>query len=123
MYPEQERSHPRRDGEGTRVRTDSFVASDTVISQILGESPFPVVIEVLHVEPDDVQASLDTFRRSPDQDLSFTDASSVHLCESRGIDAVSSFDGDSDGLVARTEPGRSTGPALVLTIRRYRPEH
>jgi len=89
----------------TRVRTGSFEASDTVARRILGEDPFPTVFEVIHVEPDDVQASLETFRRYADQDLSFTDASSVHLCESRGIDAVSSFDDDFDGLVERIEPG------------------
>jgi hypothetical protein len=90
----------------TRGRTSSFDAADTVAGRILGEDPFPTVFEVLHVEPDDVQASLDTFRRHADQDLSFTDASSVHLCESRGIDAVLSFDDDFDGLVERIEPGR-----------------
>jgi hypothetical protein len=90
----------------TRVRTSSFDAAETVASRILGDDPFPKVFDMIHVEPDDVQASLETFRRYADQDLSFTDASSVHLCESRGIDAVLSFDDDFDGLVERIEPGR-----------------
>jgi len=88
----------------TRVRTGSFEAADTVASRILGEDPFPNVFETLHVEPDEVQASLDAFRRYEDHDLSFTDATVIALCESRGIDAVLSFDDDFDGLADRVEP-------------------
>jgi hypothetical protein len=47
---------------------------------------------------------LDAFRRYNDQELSFTDAVTVALCERRGIDAVLSFDDDFDGLVERVEP-------------------
>ncbi|WP_336360338.1 type II toxin-antitoxin system VapC family toxin [Haladaptatus sp. ZSTT2] len=89
----------------TRVRTGSFDAADTVARRILGEDPFPSVFDMLHVEPDDVQASLETFRRYDDHDLSFTDATILAQCESRGIDAVLSFDTDFDGLVERIEPG------------------
>lgn len=89
----------------TRMRTGSFEAADTVARRILGEDPFPHVFETIHVEPDTVQASLVTFRRYDDQDLSFTDATIIRLCESRGIDAVLSFDEDFDGLVDRLEPG------------------
>ncbi len=88
----------------TRVRTGSFDAADTVASRILGENPFPNVFETIHVEPDDVRASLETLRRYDDHELSFTDASSIHLCDSRGIDVVLSFDDDFDGLVERVEP-------------------
>jgi hypothetical protein len=90
----------------TRVRTSSFDAADTVASRILGEDPFPNVFETIHVEPDDVRASLEMFRRYDDQNLSLTDASTIHLCESHDIDAVLSFDDDFDGLVTRIEPGR-----------------
>jgi predicted nucleic acid-binding protein len=89
----------------TRARTGSFEAADTVSGRILGDDPFPHVFEMIHVEPDDVRASLETFRRYDDHDLSFTDATIVTLCESRGIDAVLSFDTDFDGLVDRIEPG------------------
>jgi predicted nucleic acid-binding protein len=88
----------------TRVRTGSFEAADTVGSRILGEDRFPDVFEVLRVEPDDYEAALETFRRYDDHDLSFTDAMTVHLGESRGIDAVLSFDSDFDGVVDRREP-------------------
>lgn len=89
----------------TRARTGSFEAADTVAGRILGEEQFPPVFEMIHVEPDDVRMSLKTFRRYDDHDLSFTDATIVTMCESRGIDAVLSFDTDFDGLVDRIKPG------------------
>lgn len=89
----------------TRVRTGSFDAADAVASRILGEEPYPDVFETLTVEPDDVRSSLRTFRRYDDHDLSFTDATTLWLCESRGIDAVLSFDDDFDGLVERLGSG------------------
>lgn len=52
-----------------------------------------------------VAAFDETFRRYHDQDLSFTDATIIRLCESRGIDSVLSFDEDFDGRVDRLEPG------------------
>jgi len=90
----------------TQVRTNSFAAADTVASRILGEGTFPNVFEMIHMNPDDVQSALETFRRYEDQSLSFTDAASVYLCESRDLDAVLSFDDDFDGVVERIEPGR-----------------
>ena len=90
----------------TRVRTGSFDAADTVAGRILGEDPFPDVFETINVGPDDVQEALETFRRYDDHDLSFTDATILRLCDSRGIDAVLSFDDDFDGLVDRVEPGQ-----------------
>ncbi|KZN23341.1 twitching motility protein PilT [Haladaptatus sp. R4] len=90
----------------TRVRTGSFEAANTVARRILGEDSFPNVLELLHVEPDEVTAALETFRRYEDQNLSFTDASIIHLCESRGIDAVLSFDDDFDGLIERVVSSR-----------------
>jgi predicted nucleic acid-binding protein len=89
----------------TRARTGSFEAANTVADRILGEEPFPRVFELLHVHPDDVHSSLEAFRRYDDHDLSFTDASILAVCESRGIDAVLSFDTDFDGLIDRIEPG------------------
>ena len=89
----------------TRARTDSFEAANTVANRILGEESFPRVFELIHVEPDDVQATVETFRRYDDHDLSFTDASVIALCVSRGIDAVLSFDTDFDVLIDRIEPG------------------
>jgi predicted nucleic acid-binding protein len=44
------------------------------------------------------------FERYDDQQLSFTDASTIALCERHAIDAVVSFDDDFDGVVDRIEP-------------------
>lgn len=90
----------------TRARTESFEAADTIANRILGNEPFPKLFEIIHVAPDDVRASVETFRRYSDHNLSFTDATIVELCESRGIDAVLSFDTDFDGLVSRIKPGQ-----------------
>lgn len=89
----------------TRVRTGFLDAADTLASRILGEDPFPHVFETINVGPDEVRASLETFRRFDDHDLSVTDATIIHSCQSRGIDAVLSFDTDFDGLVERIDPG------------------
>ena len=89
----------------TRARTGSFEAADTVANRILGEEPFPRAFELIHVEPDDVRASLEAFRRYADHDLSFTDATIITTCQSRDIDAVLSFDTEFDGLVDRIDPG------------------
>lgn len=88
----------------TRARTNSHGSADTVTQRLLGEESFPAVFELLNVEPDDVRGTLETFRRYDDHDLSFTDASIIHHCEVRGIEAVLSFDSDFDGLIERIEP-------------------
>lgn len=88
----------------TRVRTDSFEAADTVARRILGEGSFPRVFDIVQVDLDGVRDALETFRRFDDHDLSFTDATTVALCEARDIDAVLSFDSDFDGIVERVEP-------------------
>lgn len=85
----------------TRARTDSFEAADTVARRILGEDEFPNVVRVLNVGPDDVRDAVETFRTYRDHGISFTDAATVAVCESRGLDAVASFDDDFDGLVER----------------------
>ncbi|MWG34574.1 type II toxin-antitoxin system VapC family toxin [Halomarina oriensis] len=89
----------------TRSRTGSHDAADIVARRILGEESFPRVFDVLNVGPDVVRGALETFRRYDDHDLSFTDATIVRQCETRGIDTVLSFDSDFDGLVTRTVPG------------------
>jgi len=87
----------------TRKRTGSFDAAETIADRILGNDPFPSVVELVHTGPNDVSSALETFRQYDDQPLSFTDAMTVALCESRGIDVVYSFDDDFDGVVERVE--------------------
>ncbi|MFB6220954.1 MAG: type II toxin-antitoxin system VapC family toxin [Halolamina sp.] len=86
----------------TRTRTGSFEAANTVAKRMLGEGRFPDVFEFLGTG--EVSDGLETFRRYDDQSLSFTDATTVSLCERHGIDAVLSFDSDFDGLIERVVP-------------------
>ena len=89
----------------TRSRTESFRAANAVAERMLGEGTYPAKLDLLNVGHRAVHESLETFRRYADHDLSFTDATTVTLCERRGIDAVLSFDSDFDGLVKRITPG------------------
>jgi predicted nucleic acid-binding protein len=88
----------------TRTRTDSFEAASTIAQRIRGQNGYPPIIELCYTGPEDLTGALEMFRRYQDHDLSFTDAMIVHCCESRGFDAVCSFDSDFDGLVDRIEP-------------------
>lgn len=88
----------------TKQRTDSFDAATTIANRILGNNSYSDVIEMLFVEPDELTASLSTFRTYSDHDLSFTDATTIQLCEQHGIDAVLSFDSDFDGILNRVPP-------------------
>jgi hypothetical protein len=78
----------------TRARIESFEAAKTVANRILGENPFPRVFELLYIHPDDVHASLETFRQYDDHDLSFTDAS---ITMRRSHDATVMAAGDGTG--------------------------
>lgn len=49
--------------------------------------------------------AIEIFEQYDDQELSFTDATSVALCRRHDIDGVLSFDDDFDGLVERISPG------------------
>ena len=91
----------------TRARTGSFEAAHAISKRIRGVDPYPPVIELCYTGPDDMTAALEVYRRYSDHDLSFTDAMSIALCESRDFDAVCSFDSDFDGLINRVAPGRS----------------
>ena len=74
-----------------------------IADRILGNDPYPDVVELIHTGPDDVAGALATFRQYHDHSLSFTDAMIIDVCERRGIETVLSFDGDFDGIVERVE--------------------
>lgn len=88
-----------------RVRTGSFAAADTLARRVLGEGEFPAVFDFVYLDPGEVRDALSVFRRYDDQELSFTDASSIAACRSRDVDAILSFDADFDGVFDRIEPG------------------
>jgi predicted nucleic acid-binding protein len=88
----------------TRRQMGTFDDASTIADRILGTGEYTSFIECLYVDSDDLSAGLDTFRRYHDQELSFTDAVTITLCEQHDIDAVLSFDDDFDGLIERIEP-------------------
>ncbi|SMO84996.1 hypothetical protein SAMN06264867_111102 [Halorubrum cibi] len=63
-----------------------------------------MVFEMLRVSNASFADSVDVFERYDDQELSFTDATTVGLCDRHDIDAVLSFDDDFDGVVNRIDP-------------------
>ena len=85
----------------TRRRTRSVESATTIGRRILGAEPFPSVFELVTLDADDVETGWRTFQRFSDHDPSFTDAVSISLCDSRGIDSIMSFDSDFDGLLER----------------------
>ena len=66
--------------------------------------PYPSVYELLRVSNTGFADSVDIFERYDDQELSFTDATTVALCDRYDIESVLSFDDDFDGLVDRIDP-------------------
>jgi predicted nucleic acid-binding protein len=88
----------------TRKRTGSFSAAKRVGRRLRGVDPYPSVYELLRVSNTGFADSVDIFERYDDQELSFTDATTVALCDRYDIESVLSFDDDFDGLVDRIDP-------------------
>lgn len=92
----------------TRNRSGSFSAAHELANRIRGVDPFPRVYELLHVSAAVFADANEVFERYEDQDLSFTDATTIALLERQDIDAVMTFDDDFDGLVSRIDPADGT---------------
>ena len=88
----------------TRKRTGSFTAAKRLSDRLRGQDEYPRVYELLHVSAAVFTDAIGAFERYDDQELSFTDATSVALIDRHGIDGILSFDDDFDGLVRRFEP-------------------
>jgi predicted nucleic acid-binding protein len=84
----------------TRYRMDSVEEAKTVSDRILETGLFSMA----WVREDVFKDALVVFEEYSDQSLSFTDATTVAVAESRGIDYVLSFDDDFDGVVERVDP-------------------
>lgn len=84
----------------TRYRMDSVEEAKTVSDRILETGLFSMA----WVRGDVFKDAVVVFEEYSDQSLSFTDATTVAVAESRGIDYVLSFDDDFDGVVERLEP-------------------
>jgi len=81
----------------TGKRTGSFSAAKRVGRRLRGADPYPSVYEMLRVSNAGFADSVDVFERYDDQGLSFTDATTVALCDRHDIEAVLSFDDDLTG--------------------------
>jgi len=87
----------------TYRRTGRVSDAMEVGRRIRGEG-YPDAIELLYSSPQLFEKAVDVFEQYDDHGLSFTDATTVALCERHGIDGVLSFDDDFDGLVKRIDP-------------------
>ena len=87
-----------------RTRTGSFDVATELSDRLLGRKEFPQAFELLRVSAGPFSDAIDVFERYDDQELSFTDATTVALAEQHGIDHVLSFDDDFDGIVPRLDP-------------------
>jgi len=88
----------------TLKRSGRFEAARAVGDRIQGAGEFVDAVSLVHVTPALFDTAVDAFERYDDQQLSFTDATTVALVEDRDIDAVLSFDDDFDGIVERIDP-------------------
>lgn len=88
----------------TLTRSGSFPAAKRIGERLRGVGPYPKTYELLRVSSVVFSDAIDVFEQYDDQGLSFTDATTVALCERHGIDGVLSFDDDFDGLVDRIDP-------------------
>ena len=87
-----------------RRRTGRFEDAKTVGDRICGVDSFPRTFDLLFVTETVFDRARQVFERYDDQQLSFTDASTIALVERFDIDAVLSFDDDFDGIVQRIDP-------------------
>jgi predicted nucleic acid-binding protein len=74
---------------GKRLRSSDGDWGDAIRLRFITNAVFDDAVEI--------------FEQYDDHGLSFTDATTVALCERHGIDAVLSFDADFDGLVDRLD--------------------
>jgi predicted nucleic acid-binding protein len=88
----------------TRTRTGSFAAANRLSERLRGTNGYPHVFNMHHVSPAVFADAVTVFERFDDQDLSFTDATTVALLERHAIDGVLSFDADFDGVIRRIDP-------------------
>lgn len=88
----------------TQRRTGESSTARLLADRILGNEPFPDVIELEFIESTVFESGIDIFETYADHSLSFTDAVSVAHCRARSIDCIASFDDDFDGVYDRFDP-------------------
>ena len=88
----------------TLVRGNSSHAAKELGKRLRGADPYSSAYEILRVSSSVFNDAIELFERYHDQELSFTDATSVTLCNRHDIDGILSFDDDFDGVVSRIDP-------------------
>lgn len=88
----------------TRSRAATFGPVGELINKLRGRDPYPSVYELLFVSRDGFADAFAALESYTDHSLSFTDATTVVLCDAHEIDQVLSYDDDFDGLVPRLDP-------------------
>lgn len=82
----------------------SFEPAKRLGERLRGAESFPQTYEMLSVSAAVFADAVDVFETYDDQHLSFTDATTIALCDRHAIDAVLSFDDDFDGIIDRIDP-------------------
>lgn len=88
----------------TLKRGGSFSDAESLGKRLRGVDPYPQLYEMLHVSAIVFDTAVGAFEQYHDQELSFTDATTVALADRHDIDYVMSFDDDFDGVVERVDP-------------------
>ncbi|MUV59427.1 type II toxin-antitoxin system VapC family toxin [Halobacterium sp. CBA1126] len=88
----------------TLARSGSFGPAKRLGERLRGVDPYPEAYELRRVSSAVFDDAVEAFERDDDHGLSFTDATTVALCERHDIDTVLSFDDDFDGIVERVAP-------------------
>ena len=86
-----------------RTRTGSFTSAKRLSDRLRGHKAYRRVFEMLHVSTAVFADEVTIFERYDDQQLRFTEATTVALAERHGIDRVLSFDDGFDGVGRRTD--------------------
>ena len=88
----------------TRSRGTSFQPVKQLSDRIRGAGSYPQAYELLWVSTAVFSDAINVFEQYDDQQLSFTDATTVALADRHDVDSILSFDDDFDGIYRRTEP-------------------
>ena len=86
------------------LRRGGYDPAKRLGERIRGDDSYPQAYEMLAVSSGVFADAVDVFERYDDQQLSFTDATTIALCQRHAVDGVMSFDDDFDGIVDRTDP-------------------
>lgn len=88
----------------TLMRSGSFEPAKELGDKLRGVDPYPQTYDMLRVSAAAFADAVEIFERYDDQKLSFTDATTVALCQRHDIDCILSFDDDFDGIAPRIDP-------------------